>query len=188
MITLLRPLAPAPVTLIEFRGQTRVALAPARAAIVTSVGRRGPQGPPGPAGAAGADGATGPQGPVGPACADGDGTFNFIAASPLGGHRLVATDGAGGLAYARCDDTADFPAVLGMTLNAAAAGDPVSVRRVGGIEEVSWAWTPGFPVYLGLNGVPTQTLPPEAVFGLIVGIPSSPTALFMALREPIMFD
>ena len=55
MITLLRPLAPAPVTLIEFRGQTRVALAPTVGAVVTNVGRRGAvgqAGPPGPAGAA----------------------------------------------------------------------------------------------------------------------------------------
>jgi hypothetical protein len=104
----------------------------------------------------------------------------------LGGHRLVATDGAGGLAYASCDDPADLPAVIGMTLQAAAAGDTVSVQRVGEIEEGSWAWTPGAPVFLGLNGVPTQSLPEGALFGLVVGVASSPTTVFMAPREPVM--
>lgn len=74
-----------------------------------------------------------------------------------------------------------------MTLHAAGASEPVAIRRTGEVEEGSWAWTPGFPVYLGLNGVPTQTLPPEALFGLIVGIPTTPTTLFLAPREPILF-
>lgn len=125
------------------------------------------------------------QGPAGPPGADGDGVITLMASGALGGHRLVAADGAGGVTYASCDDPADLPAVLGMTLHAAASGAAIALRRVGEVEESSWTWTPGLPVYLGLAGVPTQALPPAALFGLIVGIPTTPTTLFLAPREPI---
>ncbi len=127
------------------------------------------------------------QGPAGPPGADGDGAITLLASGALGGHRLVAADGAGGVTYASCDDPTDLPAVLGMTLHAATDGAAIALRRVGEVEESSWSWTPGQPVYLGLAGVPTQTLPPTALFGLIVGIPTSPTTLFMAPREPVLF-
>lgn len=127
------------------------------------------------------------QGPAGPPGADGDSAITLLASGALGGHRLVAADGAGGVTYASCDDPTDLPAVLGMTLHAATDGAAIAIRRVGEVEESSWAWTPGQPVYLGLAGVPTQTLPPQALFGLIVGIPTSHTTLFMAPREPVSF-
>ena len=127
------------------------------------------------------------QGPAGPPGADGDGAITLLASGALGGHRLVAADGAGGVTYASCDDPTDLPAVLGMTLHAAASGAAIAIRRVGEVEESSWSWTPGQPVYLGLAGVPTQTLPPTALFGLIVGIPTSPTTLFMTPRELVSF-
>lgn len=127
------------------------------------------------------------QGPAGPPGADGDGAITLLASGALGGHRLVAADGAGGVTYASCDDPTDLPAVLGMTLHAATDGAAIALRRVGEVEESSWSWTPGQPVYLGLAGVPTQTLPPTALFGLIVGIPTSPTTLFMTPREPVSF-
>ena len=128
------------------------------------------------------------QGPAGPPGADGDGAaITLLASGALGGHRLVAADGAGGVTYASCDDAQALLALLGMTLHAAAGGEAIALRRVGEVEESSWTWTPGLPVYLGLAGVPTQTLPPTALFGLIVGIPTSPTTLFMAPREPVLF-
>lgn len=87
MITLLRPLAPAPVTLIEFRGQTRVALAPTVGAVVTNIGRRGAVGP---VGQAGAPGPTGPPGPAGAALIGGYPT-SMTGLSP-GDHLEFATD------------------------------------------------------------------------------------------------
>ena len=154
------------------------------APLVLTMAERGPIGPQGEQGPPGPRGDAWPDGPMGPS---GDGSFTLVASAPLGGHRLVATDGAGGIAYANCDDASNLPSLLGMTLHAAAAGESVAVRRTGEIVEGSWNWAPGLPVYLGLAGVPTQTLPPSAVFGLIVGIPSTPTTLFMAPREPILF-
>jgi hypothetical protein len=157
-----------PVTRILQRatGATVITQRAAPAVSVTTIGRRGPQGP---------------RGFMGPA---GDGSFTLLADRPLGGHRLIFADGAGGLDYADCTAT-DALQVLGMTLHAVAAGDEVGVRRTGAITESSWRWIPGLPVYLGRAGVPTQSLPAEAVISLVVGIPLTPTTLFMAPREPI---
>ena len=88
MITLLRPLAPAPVTLIEFRGQTRVALAPTVGAVVTNIGRRGAVGP---VGQAGAPGPTGPPGPAGAALIGG---YPVVMAEPSPGDHLEFTQEA----------------------------------------------------------------------------------------------
>lgn len=168
MITVLQPRALVAETLItQHATGVTVVTQPAPPALdVTTVGRRGPMG------------ATGAIGPA------GDGTFTLVADRPLGGHRLVSTDGAGGLAYADCT-AADALTIIGMTMHAATTGDDINLRRVGEIVESSWTWAPGLPVYLGIDGVPTQTLPPEAAFSLVVGIPTAPTKLFMAPREPI---
>jgi len=124
-------------------------------------------------------GPTGPQGPPGTI------GIELVADIPLGGHRLIATDGNDGVRYADCTQPEDAHALIGMTLTAAIAGDTVSVQRYGVIEEPSWNWTPGLPVYLGHAGVPTQTLPGDAVFAQVVGFPTTPTRLFLAPREPV---
>lgn len=166
-MTIIQPRAiQATVMVDRATGATVVTQRTAPAVSVTTIGRRGPQGL---------------RGLMGPA---GDGTFTLLADRPLGGHRLIVAAGAGGLDYADCH-AMDALHLLGMTLHAVAAGDEVAVRRFGEITESSWSWTPGLPVYLGRAGVPTQMLPAEAVISLVVGIPTGPTTLFMAPREPI---
>lgn len=129
--------------------------------------------------------ARGPAGPTGPQGPPGTIGIELVADIPLGGHRLIATDGNDGVRYADCTQTEDAHALIGMTLTAVIAGDTVSVQRYGVIEESSWNWTPGLPVYLGHAGVPTQTLPGDAVFAQVVGFPTTPTRLFLAPREPV---
>lgn len=122
---------------------------------------------------------------TGPAGPSGTTSVTFWADQPLGGHRLVAADGAGGLRYADCARYEDMLSLLGMTLHAAAAGDVIAVQRYGIIEESTWSWTPDLPVYLGHDGVPTQTLPSDALFSQLVGFPTTPTRLFIGPRDPI---
>ena len=166
MITLLQPRALAPLTRVSAPGapQTLLTVATPPAISLTSIGRRGPPGPKGD---------------------PGDGLFTLVTPLALGGHRLVATDGADGLRYADCTQPDDALALVGMSLHAADAGASLTLRRLGVIEESSWAWTPGLPVYLGHAGVPTQSLPGDAVISLVVGIPTTPTRLFLAPREPV---
>lgn len=143
---------------------------------VASVVSVGVQGPPGPRGADGAPGPTGPSGA----------TVTYAASQDLSGHRLVRLNDGQTLSYASALNLQDANFVVGMTLNAALAGDPVDVLLVGEVEEPSWGWTPNQPIYLGADGYMTQVPAPGSVFSLVVGFPISPTKAFISIREPII--
>lgn len=121
-----------------------------------------------------------PQGPAGGSASV------YTATTPIGGHRVLTMTAGGDLAYASNDDVDSIGRVLGISINAAGAGGSVSVVRAGDVEEPSWDWVVSLPIYLGANGMLTQT-PPEspAVFSLIVGFPLTSTSLFFSPREPI---
>lgn len=128
------------------------------------------------------------EGPQGAKGEPGGSTFSVTAGENLGGHRVVATNGADAAVYASSLVLNQANMVLGMTTAAVSVGGDVNVIRQGEVEEPSWNWTIGSPVYLGNNGVLTQTLPNGAAFSLIVGFPVTPTKLFIALREPIILS
>lgn len=125
-------------------------------------------------------GLPGPVGPPGPVGGNGLGT----ASRPLSGHRVVTALTDGTLDYASNDDPAHLAAPLWITSTAAGTGDEIEFVVIGSITEPSWNWTPG-PVYLGVNGVLTQTLPtaPAAYFLAQVGFATSATTVFVA-RNP----
>lgn len=103
-----------------------------------------------------------------------------VAAVTLSGHRVVTPQADGQLNYASNDNAAHLAAPLWITVGAASPGASVDVLLFGLMIEPSWSWTPG-PVYLGTNGVLTQTPPaaPGAVFIVQVGTATSPTSLFV---------
>lgn len=117
-----------------------------------------------------------------PASAD---VQTFTAAQALGGHRVVMRTSAG-VDYADASISSNFGKAIGVTLSAAGAGSAISVQLGGDIEEPSWNWTLGTPVYLSANGLMTQTPPAYPSFSLVVGFPVTATRLFIALREPII--
>src|SRR5436190_3465507 len=97
----------------------------------------------------------GPQGPAGPSGAS-DVLIRTAVNQPLGGNRIVRAV-AGGVDYASSDDLTGIDATLGLTQTSAILSAPVGVQISGEMTEVSWNWTVGEAVYLGLNGLPTQT-------------------------------
>lgn len=129
-------------------------------------------------------GPAGPPGVPGPA---GGAAMIFTAATPIGGHRVLALDAFNDVIYASADDPGTLNKIIGMSMNAAAAGGDLSVVLFGEVIEPSWNWDPALPVYLGTNGVPTQTPPasPGSSYSLIVGFPTAATGLFLSVREPI---
>ncbi len=133
----------------------------------------------------GTQGPPGPRGPIGPS---GGNAVTAVAAVALGGHRIVLLNADGEADYARADEITHASIVLGMTSHAAAEGADVDVIRIGELEEVSWSWTLNQPVYLGLDGVPVQSLPYNAAFSLVIGFPITPTRLFISIREPIILS
>lgn len=112
--------------------------------------------------------------------------FLFRAGPDLGGHRAVQlVNGVVVLCNAKFD--ADKWAFTGMTTKAARGGDWVPVIVDGLITEPSWLWEPGKPVYVGENGVLTQTPPvaPQYAFQLAVGHADAPTRVWIRRHVPI---
>lgn len=127
-------------------------------------------------------GPPGPQGPVGPA---GSVYMTYIAGITLSGHKAVQIDGTGAAVYVDSGTVADAGRVLGITINAALLGAAVGVQATGEIDEVSWSWVPGQPVYVGANGSLTQT-PPATGFIQAVGMAVAPTKLVVGIRPAII--
>ncbi|MBL8895093.1 MAG: DUF2190 family protein [Rhizobiales bacterium] len=92
----------------------------------------------------------GPQGPA------SDTTMTLPAGAAVSGHRVIAWEN-GEARHADPTVLTDSRRVIGVSLNAALTGDPVTVRQSGLVVDTSLALTPGWPVYLGANGALTQT-------------------------------
>jgi hypothetical protein len=114
----------------------------------------------------------------------GDAIETPIAATDLGGQRLVRALGDGRVACASCDDPDGACATLGLTLAAAMSGAPVDVVTRGPVEEPSWAFEPG-PAFLGIDGAITQA-PPAGGLLLPIGRFVTPTRLVLALGAAVL--
>lgn len=138
----------------------------------------GPPGEPGPAG---------PQGEVGPS---GDAPLLVATATTaIGGHRAVVLvgDGSQGAIYADQSIPDHAERFVGVTTGAADSGSPVTIQIGGEITEPSWNWIPGFPVYLSVQGLLTQT-PPTTGFLQIIGISLSATRLSIQAQLAFHFE
>lgn len=156
-----------PLTSVDARTVTALAAAAPRVTNVTSTGVQGSPGAPG-------------------------GTSQArVAASALGGHRLVRSTSAAAVDYATATNASHGDDTLGMTLGAADEGQLVNVQRSGPVSFNGWTWTPGEPVFLGANGLPTQTpldLVDGATFIQVVGHAEDATTLYLAIEPPIYFE
>ena len=129
-----------------------------------------------------AQGPAGPQGPIGPAASS---FVTYPADIAISGHRIVRSNQLGRALYADSSTLADANAVIGLTLNAALAGDPVNIQVAGEVQEPSWSWTVGLPVFLGANGLPTQVATVTG-FQLIVGVATASDRLVLGIKQPII--
>lgn len=111
--------------------------------------------------------------------------FSRIAATDLGGHRVVRLNADGQAAYADCYNLADASAVAGITIGAVILGDNAIIQTEGELIEPSWNWNIDLPVFLGALGQLTQT-PPLSGFKLCVGTPLSPNRLLIRVGEAII--
>lgn len=132
----------------------------------------------------GAQGPAGPEGPVGPAGGD---VIVLPAATDLGGHRVVRSN-SGFAGYADAYDPDHGDDVLGVTLGAAVAEDDVQIQVGGVVTEPSWSWVPEEPIFLGADGLPTQAVPTDAAFLLVIGFSETPTSMRVRIESPIYTD
>jgi len=128
--------------------------------------------------------AQGPMGPQGPQGLSGASVSAYPAATALSGHTAIVLNASGQALAADPTDTSHY-AVAGITTGAAAQGDSVEVQNSGVLEHLGWMFTGGLPVFLGLSGALTQTLPPEAVFSKVLGVAVSPTRVSLDFQPAI---
>jgi hypothetical protein len=129
----------------------------------------------------------GEQGPPGATGADGsDGNSNITktAGVSLGGHRAVVLNSSGEAIYADSSILTHRDKVLGVTTGAASATADATIRTYGELVEPSWTWTLDEPVFLGLTGLLTQTVPTSG-FVQRIGFPLTATSLFIDVDDAV---
>lgn len=115
---------------------------------------------------------------------------NAIAAVPIGGHRVVASNYNGELIYASSAAVETAHRVRGIVSTAYSPGATCQFQIVGEIEEPSWNWNVEIPLWLGPDGQITQTVPslPSAKFSLQVGFPVSSKIIQVSIGYPIFLE
>lgn len=152
------------VVITQLGGETVVVQQPELATVVVTRGIPGPPGPPGPAGGT---------------------ALQRMAGEALSALRAVyELDGE--VYFLDFQDEDHIDLLLGITLTAANAGQPINVQRSGALDDSGWAWSPG-RVYLGANGALTQ-VPAAAGFDVLIGVAVSATRLILNLQDPIELE
>lgn len=83
-------------------------------------------------------------------------------------------------------DAEHIDLLLGVTLTAADAGQPLNVQRLGAIDDDAWNWQPG-RVWLGPAGALTQT-PPTDGFDVLIGAAVASGRLLLNLQDPLELE
>lgn len=132
-----------------------------------------------------AQGPAGVQGPPGEAGGDtGRVTQIYTAGTDLGGHRVVYAHN-GFARYASADNADTACEIVGITTHAAAPYADIQVLTAGPIEDVSFSWDVTKPIFLGLNGLLTQTVDMAWQFIRIVGYPTGTASMMVCMEEPL---
>lgn len=101
------------------------------------------------------------------------------AAQTLSGQMLVVPTGTSEVERADAAILAHAYRPVWLTTGAVIDGDTATVLAYGAIEEPSWTWTPHMPIFLGLDGMLTQTAPDApATFVLQVAIATASFRIF----------
>lgn len=126
----------------------------------------------------------GPRGAQGNPGPPGGTTPVQVGAFPLSGHSAVALDANGLLIPADCSNLVHLGAVAGVIEAAYTPGDMAVVRTSLPLEHAGWTWTPG-PIFVGIGGSLTQTVPPGAEFIQVIGRAVSATRVLIDVQPPI---
>lgn len=113
-------------------------------------------------------------------------SISLIASGAIGGHRVVVTNGDGTCSYADASNVAHKMRIVGISSSAAIDGADVIIVTLGKIIETSWNWTIGEPVFVGTNGLLTQTAPTTPSFQHIIGVAIDADTIFVQQNQPII--
>lgn len=135
-----------------------------------TLGRIGPQGKRGEPGLPGASGSE---------------TITATSGEVLSGFSVVIYDPSGNVIKASADNVLHMNKVVGITTGASLISAPATIRSSNLMEESTWTWTQDQPIFLGLNGLLTQTVPIGAVFSQVLGIAIAPTRIIINIQPAI---
>jgi hypothetical protein len=108
----------------------------------------------------------------------------YPAAVAIGGHRVVALR-AGQLVYASNLDVLDASLTIGVTDSATDAGELCRAYNNSVITDSSLTGSAGTDVYLGINGLISETPPTTGLFSLKIGCIIAPAQLWVSIDSPI---
>jgi len=110
-------------------------------------------------------------------------TQNYLAGTALSALRAIALDPASGnIIYASSDIPNHAISTLGILPTAVIQGSYVSAVTEGLMQDNFWDWTPGLPIFLGLNGALTQNVP-QAGFIKQLAIALTPNQINVNIQE-----
>lgn len=133
-------------------------------------------------------GPPGPRGPAGGGSDVGQVRLTAVASANLSGHRAVTPRPDGTLEYASNTHLDHLHVPVWITQGAVAIGGETEVLVYGTLTEPTWSWLPGGAIYLGADGVLTQSVPttPGALFAVQIGTVTAPTTAFFDRQMPIL--
>lgn len=82
---------------------------------------------------------------------------SLTAGMSISALRCITTNGSGEAVYATPDTLANA-VVIGISTTAGNTGENITIKSSGQLTDANWSWTKG-AIYLGVNGVLTQTAP-----------------------------
>lgn len=111
---------------------------------------------------------------------------DLIADIDLGVHRIVSTVStlSDHVTYASNNNLNQYNTVIGITKTSVLAGRSVEVIHEGIVSDSGWNWHQG-PIFLGINGLLTQTAPTSG-FILCVGTAISSTKIKFNINTAII--
>lgn len=112
-------------------------------------------------------------------------SLEAIANSNISGHKAVMYDSAGQVQVADSTILSNMNRVIGITTGAVVTGATATIQGSGSIDHAGWSFTPNAPVFLGLSGTLTQSLPPGTLFVLPIGVATSATRLSINIQSAI---
>ena len=107
----------------------------------------------------------------------GGASITLTAGTNLSALRAITTDGSGNAIYAS-NASASLAVVVGISTTATSTGGQVTIATDGIITDAGWNWTKG-PVFLGTNGLLTQTVPSGGAVIVHIGRAIAPTQIII---------
>lgn len=116
-------------------------------------------------------------------------TEPLLTTSGLSAHRICALTSSGVLVHASATTLEHAYSVLGLTTGAALPGQRIRLLKEGNVTNETWNWLPGEPLFLGTDGMITQTPPTSATaaFMLTVGQVIMPDSIQVEIEDPLIF-